>query len=167
MPHRTNPTQVAKSTPFDNSTNGFISTNTQSAIEESKQYGEGFPRAGLALTSNGIVGNGNWITYSELLANPRILFPVKIRLKELTWVNINTNLGEFTFELYKNGQVNPTNLVFTYTAPVGDRTNGYGYYVWSSNLDFNAGDSLYIKYVRPSGTSISDLALVIWIARIP
>lgn len=36
--HITN-TQVARSTPFDNSTNGFTSTDTQSAIEEAKAAG--------------------------------------------------------------------------------------------------------------------------------
>jgi hypothetical protein len=160
-------TEVAKSVPFDNSINGFTATDTQTAIEEAKQNSEGFPRAGLTLTANGTVTTGSWITYSELLANPRILFPVNIRLKEITWVNANTSLGAFTFEFYKNGQVNPTNLVFTYTPTAADRTAGYGYYAWSSNLDFNAGESVYIKYVKPSGTSLSDLALIIWISRLP
>jgi hypothetical protein len=163
----TNKGMIALSTPFDNSTNGFIASDVQAAIEEAKQNAEGFPRAGLSLTANGTVSSGNWITYSELLSNPRILFPVKIRIKEMTWVNSNVNLGAFTLEFYKNGQVNPTNLIFTYTAPAADRTAGYGYYVWSSNIDFNDGESLYIKYVKPSGTSLADLALVVWIARTP
>lgn len=160
-------TEVAYSVPFDNSTNGFVASDVQRAIEEAKQNAEGFPRAGLPLTYNGTVGNGSWITYSELLSSPRILFPVKIRIKEITWVNANVNLGAFTFEMYKNGQVNPTNLVFTYTPTAADRTAGYGYYAWTTNLDFNAGDSLFIKNVRPSGTALADLALVVWIARIP
>jgi hypothetical protein len=157
---------VALNTSFDNSTNGFAAVNVQKAIEEAKQNAEGFPRAGLPLTVNGTVTTGSWITYSELLSNPRILFPVSIRLKEITWVNSNINLGAFTFQVYKNGQA-AGNLVFTYTAPAGDRTAGYGYYVWASNLDFAAGDSMYIKYVKPSGTSLADLALIVWIARLP
>ena len=165
-PRRDEYNQIAESVPFDNGTNGFVSDNTQAAIEEAKQNAEGFPRAGVTLTANGTVATGNWITYSELLSSPRILFPVKIRIKELTWVNSNINLGAFTFELYKNGQV-AGNLVFTYTPTAGNRTAGYGYYVWGTDLDFNAGDSLFVKYVKPSGTSLSDLALVLWISRIP
>lgn len=157
---------VAGSTPFDNSTNGFVANDVQAAIEEAKQNAEGFPRAGLPLLNNGTVGNGQWITYSELLSNPRILFPVNIRIKEITWVNSNTNLGAFNFEFYKNGQL-AGNLVFTYTAPAADRTSGYGYYVWATNLDFDAGESLYIKNVRPSGTALADLALILWISRRP
>jgi hypothetical protein len=157
---------VAQSTPFDNETNGFVATDVQAAIEEARQSAEGFPRAGLALTANGTLTTGNWITYSELLANPRILFPVKIRIKEMTWVNSNTNLGAFDFAFYRNGQL-AGNLIYTYSAPAADRTVGYGYLVFPSNLDFNPGESLYIKYVKPSGASLADLALVLWIARIP
>lgn len=155
---------VSESIPFSDV--NFAATNVHDGIVEAKQNAEGFPRAGLPLTNNGTVANGAWITYSELLANPRILFPVKVRLKEMTWVNVNVNLGAFNFEFYKNGQA-AGNLIFTYTAPAADRTAGYGYYVWPTNLDFNAGESLYIKNVRPSGTALADLALIVWIARIP
>lgn len=159
-------TPVAKSVPFDNSTNLFASSDVQSAIEEAKQNAEGFPRAGLSLTYNGTVGNGAWITYSELLSGPRILFPVKIRLKELTWVNTNINLGAFTFVFYKNGQA-AGNIVFTYTPTAAGLVNGYGYYIFATAFDFAAGDSLFVRHNRPSGTALSDLALTLWVARIP
>lgn len=164
---RLNLSQVAKSTPFDNATNGFSSTDTQAAIEEAKQNAEGFPRAGLSLTANGTVGDLAWITYSELLANPRIVFPVKTRLKEFTWVNNNTNIRETDVKFYKNGQASG-NLFSTRTLPAGELTNGYGYYVFPSDLDWNAGDSLYVQIdYTAAGSSMSDLALVIWISRIP
>lgn len=163
---RTNIGVHAEGVPFDNATNGFVSDRVQPAIEEAKQNAEGFPRAGLPLTANGTLSTGDFITYSELLANKRILFPVKIRIKEITWNNSNASLGAFTFEFYKGGTA-PGNLVYTYTAPAGDLTSGYGYHVLSSNIDFAAGEILYIKYVKPSGTSLSDTALVVWIARIP
>lgn len=152
---------------FDNSTNGFLSTRVQPAIEEAKQNAEGFPRAGLPLTYNGTVGAAAWINYTELLANPRILFPVKIRLKEISWNNNNVNLGAFTFEFYKNGQVKPTNLIYTYTPTALDRTKGYGSFSFPTDIDINGGEFIYVKNVRPSGTALSDLALVIWISRIP
>lgn len=158
---------VAKAVPFDNSTNGFTADETQSAIEEAKQNAEGFPRAGLPLTVNGVVGDLQWITYSELLANPRLLFPVKTRIKEMTWVNNNTNIRALDFKWYKNGQA-AGNLVYTITPAAADRTAGYGYFVWPTNLDFNAGESLYVQVDYTAiGTSLSDLALVVWISRIP
>jgi hypothetical protein len=160
-------TPVAKAVPFDNVGNGFVSSDTQAAIEEAKQNAEGFPRAGLPLTVNGTVGDLQWITYSELLANPRILFPVKTRLKEFTWVNNNVNIRALQFKFYRNGQL-VGNLVDTITPTAGDRTAGYGYYVWQTNLDYNPGDSLYVQVDYTAiGTSLSDLALVVWIARIP
>jgi hypothetical protein len=157
---------TAKNIDFNNTTNGFIAVDVQTAIEEAKQNSEGFPRAGLPLISNGIVSNGEYVTYSELLANKRILFPVTIRLKELTWNNTNLRLGAFNFEIYKNG-IAPANLIYTYIAPAGDRTVGFGYFVFPVNVDIAAGEYIYIKYAKPSGTSLSDLALVLWISRIP
>lgn len=155
----------AKELWFNNATNGFAAKRVQEAIEEAKATAAGLPRLTLILTNNGTVSNGQWITYSELLSNKRILFPVKTRIKEISWVNANTNLGAFNFEFYKNGQ-EVGNKVLTYVAPSGDRTLGYGYYVLTSNLDFNAGDSLFVKNVRPSGTALADLALTLWVERI-
>jgi hypothetical protein len=157
---------VAGSVPFDNATNGFVADDTQAAIEEAKQNAEGFPRAGLALTANGTVGDLAWITYTELLANPRILFPVKTRLKEFTWVNSNINLRTMDFKFYRNGQAGG-NLIYTHTVSAGDRTAGYGYLAFPTNLDFNPGESLYVQVdYTAAGTSLSDLALVIWISRL-
>lgn len=167
MSRRDQLTQVARGTPFDNSTNGFISQDTQAAIEEAKQNAEGFPRAGISLTANGTISDLAWITYSELLANPRILFPVKTRLKEFTWVNANLSIRALQFKFYKNGQA-AGNLVYTHTPVAGDRTVGYGYLVFPVNIDFNAGESLYVQVdYTAAGTSLSDLALVLWISRIP
>lgn len=158
---------VSKAIPFDNSINGFVSTDAQAAIEEAKQNAEGFPRAGLSLTHNGTVGDLAWLTYSELLANPRILFPVKTRLKEFTWVNANVNIRALQYKFYKNGQL-AGNLVYTYTPTAGERTAGYGYIIFPSNLDWNAGESMYVQVdYTAAGTSMSDLASVPWISRIP
>lgn len=155
---------VARAIPFDNSTNGFVATNVQTAIEETRLIAES-KRMTLTLTNNGTLANGNWITYSELLANPRILFPIKVRLKEISWVNNNTNLGAFDFVFYKNGQL-PANIIYTYSPPAADRTAGYGYIAVPNAYDFLPGESMYIKYVKPAGTSLSDLGLIIYIERI-
>lgn len=158
--------QVASSLPFDNATNGFTADDTQAAIEEAKQNAEGFPRAGLVLTANGTIGDLAWVTYSELLANPRILFPVKTALKEFTWVNHKVNIRTLLIKFYKNGQL-AGNLIHTYTPTAGQRTAGYGYLTFPDELTFNAGDSLYVQVDYTAvGTSLSDLAAVVWISRI-
>jgi hypothetical protein len=160
-------TPIAETVPFDNATNGFVADEVQSAIEETKSYNEGFPRSGVVLTANGTVSTGNWITYTELLANPRIVFPVGIRLKEMTFNNSNTSLRALNFTIYKNGQ-DAGNIVHVITPTAGQRTAGYGYYVWPSDIDFVAGDIMYVRVnYTASGTSLSDLGLVIWISRIP
>jgi hypothetical protein len=158
---------VADSIPFDNSTNGFVSDLVQPAIEEARANAEGFPRAGLTLTHNGTVGDLAWITYTELLANPRIVFPVNTRLQEFTWNNSNINIRATDVKFYRNGQL-AGNLIATRTLPAGERTAGYGYFEFLTNLDFLAGDVLYVQIdYTAGGTSMSDLGLVVWISRNP
>lgn len=158
--------QVAETIPFDNSTNGFIAEDTQAAIEEAKANAEGFPRAGLSLTHNGTVGDLAWITYTELLANPRIVFPVNTRLKEITWSNANISIRAMSIKIYKNGQAGG-DLIDTRIVPAGERTAGFGFYAYPTNLDFVAGDTMYVQVdYTAAGTNMSDLAIVIWVSRI-
>ena len=154
--------RLAETEKFDNTSNGFVSTNTQSAIEEVRYLAEGRPRMGLTLTANGIVGANDYITYNELLANKRILFPVRLKLLELAWNNSNTSLGAFVFKVFKNGTA-AGNLIYTYTPTAADRTAGYGYEALVTPLTFVAGDYIYIQNVRSSGTSLLDLGLTIWL----
>ena len=90
-------TPIDYSIPFDNASTGFSSDNVHDAIIEAKALADGLPRAGISLTYNGTVGDLGWITYTELLANPRILFPQKIALREFTWVSSNTNIRPTDF----------------------------------------------------------------------
>jgi hypothetical protein len=153
---------VASSVPFDNATNGFVATDTQAAIEEVKTYGEGFPRAGLALIANGTVSNNQWISYSELLPNTPVgPWAVNTKLHEISWSNTNTNVA-FSLEFYKNG-VTAGDLF--YTMAVTSPNTGYGY-ISGLSYTFNAGDYIRIKYID-QGTNASDFALVLWISRIP
>jgi len=85
--------QVSHSVPFDNDTNGFSADNVQEAIEETKQYSEGFPRAGVSRTYNGSVSNTTWLGPTELLPNtPFCVFPVKTKINEISWSNQNNNV---------------------------------------------------------------------------
>lgn len=153
------------SIPFDNQGTGYAATNVHDAIIETKTIAEGLQRFSISSLINSTVGLSQWIARSELMASPRILLPISCRLSEISWVNNNINLGGFRFEVYKNGQLSG-NLVYTYTPASGELTAGFGY-ISFSGIDFAAGDSMFIKHVRPSGgTALSDLVLDLWMRRI-
>lgn len=161
MTHRTLPTQVAKSVPFDNSSNDFVATNVQDAIEETKQYGEGFPRAGIRGAYNGVVGNNNWLGPTELLPNtPFVTFAVKTKLNEISWSNQNTNVA-FRIEFRLNSKTGTIFHILTVTSPNGGTgyENGLSY-------EFDAGDVIFAQYLD-DGTNCSDMDLTLWISRIP
>lgn len=158
--------QSAIATPFDNSTNGFTSQEVQSAIEEAKQNAEGFPRAGIPFSYNGSVGANVFLGVTELISSPRWVFPQNIRITEFSWTNTSTNLGAFRFEFYKNGQA-AGNLIYTYTPSAAERTAGFSFHIFPTNLTFNAGDVLYVRHIRTNTPALSDAAFILWIARIP
>jgi len=154
-------TQVAKSIPFDNSTNGFTSDETQSAIEEAKQNAEGFPRSGCRSVYNGIISNNQWLGPTELLSNtPLAIFPVSTKLNEITWSNRNTGVS-FDINFYKNGQL-AGNLFYTLSV----RNGTIAGYVSGLSYTFSPGDIVWAQYID-QGTNLSDADLILWISRIP
>lgn len=153
--------QVAYSVPFDNATNGFSSSDTQSAIEEAKQNAEGFPRAGVRSTYNGTISANQWLGPSELLPNtPLIVFPVSTKLNEITWSNQTTNVA-FRIQFRLNSR---TGTIF-YTLTVTSPNSGFGY-VSGLNFTFSPGDTIHAQYLD-DGTNASDVDLILWISRIP
>lgn len=146
--------EVARSVPFDNDTNGFSAEDTQAAIEEAKATAAGLPRFTLPLIYNGTVSNGDWITYSNLTPNARIILPVKCRLQEVSWSNSRSS-ADFDYDLYKNGRGTGTLL-----DTLEIRNLQYGYFT-SINQDFNAGDIIDIEYID-QGTNASDLCTILY-----
>lgn len=158
---KTHTTPVADSVPFDNDTNGFTADSTQEAIEEAKAQAEGFPRAGIPLVQNGVQGNGDWISYSNLVPDAVITFPVNSRINEITVAN-RKNSVEFDLEVYKNGST-AGDIVDTWSFSTGA---GVNYASLSSvNLDLVVGDFIRLKYID-QGTNTSDLVVVIYFSRI-
>jgi hypothetical protein len=152
--------QQSSDTPFDNSTNGFASTDAQAAIEEAKQYTEGFPRAGVRSCYNSTLPNNQWIGPNELLPNtPLLVLPVNTKLNEITWSNQSTNRA-FTLKFYKNGKL-AGNLFYTMT--VTSPNPGYGY-ISGLNFAFAVGDVVYCYAQTTSAPSDTDL--ILWISRI-
>jgi len=148
----------ANGVPF--SDDDFTSDNVHDAIVEAKQNAEGFPRAGIVLVHNGTLGNNDWLTYSSLTPDAKIVFPVKTKLNELTWANSDPSIDS-DFEFYKNGTA-AGNLIWTYQ--LRDTPNNYGYEL-EVDLFFEAGDWIRILH-KDQGTNPSDMAMTLWISRI-
>lgn len=95
--------QVAVSTPFDNTSNGFTSEEVQSAIEEVDGKVTGKPRAIVTFGYQGNANTGRWLETFDSVSSNQVPFvtaePAKI--VALSLVNKNTNTG--TVSLYKNG----------------------------------------------------------------
>lgn len=152
---------VAEEVPFDNDLNGYTADNVQDAIEEAQTTAQGFPRAGKSITSNGTVGNNDWLGPSELLPNtPMMTFPLKLQLNEITWSNQNTNV-EFHIE-FRSGS--KTGTIF-YTLTVTPTNPGYGF-VSGLTFDFNPGDTIWAQY-KDDGQNMSDAEIMLWFSRIP
>lgn len=158
---RGSPTQVAESVPFSNDGNGFVSTNTQDAIEEAKQNAEGFPRAGLRSSYNSTVGGGSWLGPNELLSNtPLLVAPVALKINEITWSNQTVNV-QFRIQFRLNSR---TGTIF-YTLTVTSTNPGYGY-VTGVDYSLAPGDTVHAQYLD-DGTNASDMDLILWVSRIP
>jgi hypothetical protein len=154
--------KVAKEIWFDNSSNGFTSTDTQSAIEEAKSLAEGFGRVPLLMLHNGTLSNGEEIGRNELMADKKYIFPVNFKITHLTWNNNRTSVDfDLTFYRYQqNGTPYAGNPFWTYEVRNGE----YGY-VADLNYTFNAGDYMKIFYVD-RGTNCSDFEGELWGTRI-
>jgi len=118
-----------------------------------------FPRTTLHLIYNGTVSNGDWITYSNLTPNARIVIPIRSKLVEITWSNTNTSV-EFDLTLRRNGR---TETIFE-TLEVRSGSDSSGYFKESdiNSPTFEEGDTIDIQYVD-QGTNVNDLATVLFI----
>lgn len=149
-------TSVSSGIPFDNSTNGYDSTDAQAAIEESKSVAISLPRFSLSSIHNGTVSNGQLIGVNNLVNVP-IVVPVKSQLVEVTFYQNggSTRDGEYLF--YRNTQSAP-NLFFTWTLnnTTSDVANGDGADFTSPT--FNQGDTLLVYY-NDTGTNHQDVSI--------
>ena len=150
---------ASESIPFEDAI--FTSDNVHDAIVEAKNTAEGFPRAGLRVTANGVVGGNDWLGTTELHPNtPMAVFPVNTRLNEITWSNQTADV-EFRIQ-FRTGS--KTGTIF-HTMTVTSTNPGYGY---TSGLTytFSPGDVIYAQYLD-DGQNCSDMEVTLWISRIP
>ena len=151
---------IAREIPFDNSTNGFVANETQSAIEEARLLAQGFPRAGVRSTYNSTVGANQWLGPSELHPNTPLVLPaVNLRLNEISWSNQTINVA-FRIQFRT---VSKTGTI-VYTLTVTSPNDGYGF-VSSINLNLTAGVPIYAQYLD-DGNNCSDMDLILWVSRV-
>ncbi len=96
-------TPVAKSVPFDNSTNGFTSKESQSAIEEAKQLASEVSRGPIICGFDGNGSTGRWLEFFSnnpsnnnpfIIAEPNQLIAISISAS-------SNSTGTIT--IFKNG----------------------------------------------------------------
>jgi len=141
---------------FDNTSNGFTSTNAQSAIEESKNTAVGKARFTIVTTFNSTVGNNNWLGYNELLPGniTPIRIPVSCVLKEITF-SWSGAAVDGRYDLYKNGTAGG-NIAYQ-TPNIVNQANGIN--ITGLNLSFVAGNFFIGRWID-NGDNPSDMAVV-------
>lgn len=155
-----NSLRTALTNSFDNSSNGFVSTNVQAAIEEAKTTAEGKARYALSLINNGTLTNGQFIGYNELLPGDQtlIVFPVACAIKEVVFTNSSVNnLGTFTFR--KNSTAGASYRTWTINTGATVKQQ----VLTGINDTFASGDYVTIKWAKTGGSTPSDMALVLYI----
>lgn len=158
-------TQSAEDTPFEPNRNpqfngnlgpsGITSLETQSAIEEVKNIVTGLARFAMVFVANGTVGNLNWLGFNELVTSQTtpMIIPVACVLKELA-MSFNGAAVDGVLLIYKNGLVNPTNVIYSNTF-----TNVNTYKLMSGlNIPLAAGDRIAAQW-QDTGDNPSDAAL--------
>jgi hypothetical protein len=147
--------QVARAVPFDNSANAFTATQVQAAIEEAKNTAPGKARASITTIFNSTIGNNQWLGFSDQLPGDTV--PIRIPWNcvmtevAVSWAGPAVD-GQLKF--FKNGLVDPTNVVFTRTF-----TNVNGGEVFFPNISFAANDQYRGRWID-TGDKPSDMAIV-------
>lgn len=140
---------------FDNTLNGFIATDVQAAIEESKTSAPGKARASVTCTFNGAIGNNNWLGYNELL--PGNTVPIRVpwnsTLKEITVSYTSGVAVDGQLVIYKNGTA-AGNIVHTETFT--NQSDGKNI---TLSLSLTSGDTIRGRW-RDTGDNPSDMAIV-------
>lgn len=146
---------IANNIPFDNTSNGFISTDVQDAIEEVDNNNTN-ARVSIPLLANSTVSNNQWVGYSELIPSNTtpIVLPWNCQMTNISFANSNTSVDGI-FEIYKNGLL-VANRIYQWQFTNSNNTN-----YLSLTLNFVAGDELSFKWVD-QGTNPADAVWVLF-----
>jgi hypothetical protein len=147
--------QVARSTPFDNTGNGFTSTEVQGAIVEARDTASGKVRFAIPLINNSTLSNNQRIGYSELLPSTPVIVPRACILRELTFTNQSAT-ADGRIDIYRRGTPASTNATtgatllqqWTFTNALSAVLSGMAH-------SFAAGEEILLIYID-TGDNPSD-----------
>ena len=105
--------QVARSTPFDNSTNGFTAINVQDAIEEAKNSAIANDRFIVSCGFDGNATDGRYLEFQSNVDSNLVgwIVPVNCYIKELTLGIVSSST--LTVQLLKKDGTNLTSITLT------------------------------------------------------
>lgn len=148
--------ETASNIPFDNSGNGFVATDVQTAIEESKAAIEGKISVLPTFLNNGLTKN-KWLTLDGSMGPSNSLPAVTSfdsKFAGITYVNTNDN-SNVDIEFYKNNI-----LIFTWQ--IRDKRTA-----WKTNnlsgITFIRGDRISCFAKRVTGTSARDVLINLFV----
>jgi len=147
--------QVASSLYFDNSTNGYLSSNVQDAVEEGVTAALETPIYTLILQHNGTVSNNTFLGYDSLIPGDTtpIIVPKEAKFVAVAFSNSDST-ADYTLQFRKNS------LVVTPFYSVSKTNTKFFNQVLPSPELFAAGDQIYVKYID-DGNNASDATVVL------
>lgn len=147
--------------PFDNSTNGYLSTNVQDAIEEGVTEALETPLFPMPLTYNGTINDGHFYGRSSLIPGDTtpLIVPADALFTRYTWSNGNS-LADFTLIFRKNSTVATPFLTVSYVDTKFDA------YELVTPQSFDIGDEIYIEH-QDDGQNAQDVDFSLYFRALP
>jgi hypothetical protein len=121
-------TQVARSVPFDNTSNSFTAKETQSAVEEARNSASGKIRIPDNAGFDGTASSGRWLerTANAPSNEAPLVLPQARKLQNLAVTSTSTATGTLT--VYKSPRDTPVSIAtITITAGIRAYTTAIGY----------------------------------------
>lgn len=141
-------TQVASSVPFDNSTNGFTSTDVQAAIEESTHF--------LASGEASFSSNITTTSASDVLMTSMTITPVAgtYLVWFSTWLTQSTGNQTVTFSLYAGGVQTASTIRTTvpFCGALG-AVNGGICHSTNGRVTVNGSQAIELRWHTSAGTA--------------
>lgn len=137
---------VAKSVPFDNSSNSFTAQETQSAIEEAKATATGLIRYAIPCGFDGSASTGRWLEFHANAPSDGSPF-ILAKNSYLRGISVSiASSSSVTFTIYKN----------IFTTPVSISTlsivSSRKAYVENLSVSLNENDEIGVKVTSGSGS---------------
>jgi len=140
--------------PYSNIRRVLIDNSTPAGVWSSsvgQNFAVGKLRDPRIFSMNGTMGNGDWVSISNLLSDYKYIFGENAKLIGMEWSNGSGDNRSFDLIFYKNG-TGSGNIVRTYQVRNSDES--YGFATGWDNL-FAPGDYMRVKYVD-RGLNCSD-----------